>query len=381
MEERGMVRILHTGDIHLDSPFTRLRAEQSEERRREMRGAFADMLSYIRENEIDIALIAGDLFDSECVTPSTVEALSAGFASCPRCRFFISPGNHDPYTKGGAYAPGRMPGNVTVFTGEALSAVDIPELNTTVWGWAFLSDRYAVAPLAGKKIENPDRLNLLCGHADVGVPLSKYAPVSPGDIAAFGARYAAFAHKHIPVAPKEAAPGCLWGYCGCMEGRSFDEPGYGGAFVLVARPRDGGYDMAWERISFARRRYEVETVDLTGVDSQAEIAGRLLRAVKEKGYGEDTVLRVIFTGATPPDFPIPREADPARLGVYAVELQDKTSPTYDAAALEKDMTVRGELYRSLLPKLTSGSPEERATAARALRMGLAALSGEDVSLL
>ena len=78
---------------------------------------------------------------------------------------------------------------------------------------------------------------------------------------------------------------------------------------------------------------------------------------------------------------MPAAADGSALGLYELELLDRTTPTFDAAYLEKDMTVRGELYRSLLPRLTEGSPEERATAARALRMGLAALSGDDITTL
>lgn len=379
MAKQRTVRILHTGDIHLGSPFSRLSIEKGEERRREMRETFARMLTYIREEAVDIALIAGDLFDSEYATPATVKQLAEGFASCPDCRFILSPGNHDPYTGHGVWAPGRLPGNVAVFGGEALSSIDIPEWNVTVYGWAFLSDRYEGAPLSGRRVADPTRLNLVCGHADVGVPLTKYAAVSEADIAAFGAQYAAFGHKHIPQPPKDAGGGALYAYCGCMEGRSFDEPGIGGAYLVIARPSETGYTVETERISLARRRYEVTQLDLTGVDDQRELGRLMKKTVKEKGYGEDTFLRVIFTGATPPDFAVPKEVNGAVLGLYDIELVDKTLPTYDSAALEKDLTVRGELYRYLLPRLTEGTPEERATAVRALRMGLAALAGDDIT--
>lgn len=379
MAKKRTVRMLHTGDIHLDSPFSRLRADKSEERRREMRETFARMLTYIREEAIDIALIAGDLFDCEYVTSATVKQLTDGFASCPDCRFFISPGNHDPYVRGGVYAAGRLPQNVHVFKDEALAAVDIPEWNVSVYGWAFLSERYEGAPLSGAKVSDSERLNLVCGHCEVGAPLSKYAALSEADVAAFAAHYAAFAHKHIPQPPKDAGGGALYAYCGCMEGRSFDEPGIGGAYLVVARPNETGYTIETERIEFARRRYEVAQVDLTGVDTQLETARRIKAVVKENGYGEETFLRAVFTGATPPGFAVPQEADGSALGLYALELVDKTVPTYDAAFLEKDLSVRGELYRYLLPRLTEGTAEERAAAARALRMGLAALEGNDIT--
>ena len=62
-----------------------------------------------------------------------------------------------------------------------------------------------------------------------------------------------------------------------------------------------------------------------------------------------------------------------------LEVDDRTSPTFDGGVLENDMTLRGELYRELYPMLSDGTPEERATAAAALRLGLAALEGRNVS--
>ena len=48
-----------------------------------------------------------------------------------------------------------------------------------------------------------------------------------------------------------------------------------------------------------------------------------------------------------------------------IEYKNNTVPTYDASYLESDMSIKGELYRYLLPLLTSGTPEERETAANA----------------
>lgn len=378
--EQHTIRFLHTGDLHLDSPFSRLTPAQSEARRRELRETFGRMMDFVRERGVDLVLIAGDVFDSEFVTHATVRLLLDELSSCQRCHFVIAPGNHDPYTAGSVWASGRLPDNVHVFSSEALGSFVFPTLNTTVWGWAFLSDRLEVSPLSGKRVEDPDRLNLICGHCDFGVPLSKYGPVTAADVSAFGAQYAAFAHKHIPMPPTPVGDTALAAYCGCLEGRSFDEPGCGGAYygeaVYTAR---GTWELRTERVDFASRRYETETIDLTGVDNKAEAARRIKAVVESKGYGEDTALRVIFTGATPPDFSVPQRANGEELGLYSLEILDRTAPTYDSRYLEKDLTVRGELYRSLLPRLTSGTPEERAVAARALRMGIAALEGEDIA--
>ena len=62
-----------------------------------------------------------------------------------------------------------------------------------------------------------------------------------------------------------------------------------------------------------------------------------------------------------------------------IEYKNNTVPTYDASYLESDMSIKGELYRYLLPLLTSGTPEERETAANALKIGLAALENREIT--
>lgn len=378
--ERQTVRFLHTGDWHLDSPFSRLSPVQSEERRRELRDTFSRMTALIGEHAVDLVLIAGDLFDREFVTADTADCLLSAFRAHPRCRFIIAPGNHDPYRPDSLYASDRLPDNVFVFSSEALSHFDFPDLSAVVYGWAFLSDRLETSPLSGRAVADPSRLNLLCAHGDLGVPLSKYAPVTAEDVARFGAQYAAFAHKHVPIPPTPIGSG-LYAYCGCPEGRSFDEPGRGGVYLGTATNTDGTWRVTTERIELSHRHYESITVDMTGADTRTEVARRLKDAVQKNGFGADCALRVTMTGSVPPNLAVPREADGGQLGLYYLELIDRTTPNYDALYLEKDMTARGELYRSLLPKLTGGTAEERATAARALRMGLSALAGEDITAL
>ena len=63
-----MPKILHIGDIHLDSPFSLFDVEKSQARRQELRGTFTSIMMYAKLKNADIVLICGDLFDSEFVT-------------------------------------------------------------------------------------------------------------------------------------------------------------------------------------------------------------------------------------------------------------------------------------------------------------------------
>ena len=95
---KDKIRILHMGDVHLDSPFSALGVDESESRRRELRGTFTSILYLAKEKNIDLVLISGDLFDDGYATGETVELLCSQFAALPDCRFVIAPGNHDPFT-------------------------------------------------------------------------------------------------------------------------------------------------------------------------------------------------------------------------------------------------------------------------------------------
>ena len=51
-----MIKILHTGDVHLDSAFSGLDSRHAEIRRNELRAAFTSMMTYARANGIDLLL-------------------------------------------------------------------------------------------------------------------------------------------------------------------------------------------------------------------------------------------------------------------------------------------------------------------------------------
>ena len=91
------LRFLHCSDIHLDTPFTGLSADKSEERRRMLRASFVKMMQYVRDTNINIVLMSGDIFDVGYATNSTAELLIREFKNCPNTEFIIAPGKNDYY--------------------------------------------------------------------------------------------------------------------------------------------------------------------------------------------------------------------------------------------------------------------------------------------
>ncbi|MBQ4136607.1 MAG: metallophosphoesterase, partial [Clostridia bacterium] len=98
-----MIKLIHTADLHLDSPFSMLDLQKSEIRRQEMRDSFEALINLVYTTRSDMLLIAGDLFESSLVTHETLNMVKNGFARIPDCHIIIAPGNHDPAGENGIY--------------------------------------------------------------------------------------------------------------------------------------------------------------------------------------------------------------------------------------------------------------------------------------
>lgn len=375
---KDTVKILHCGDIHLDSPFSRLDLERSEIRQNELRGTFTSMMLYARTQGADLVLIAGDLFESGFASKKTVAIITEQFAGMPDCKFVISPGNHDPYTAGSVYATCKFPDNVYIFDSEELSCFTFDDIGADIYGWAFTSPSYYRSPLMGKRSDDTGRLKLLCAHCDITSPISKYCPLTVKDLTDFGFDYAALGHVHT-ASGIERSGNTYYGYSGCPEGRSFDEPGMGGAYFVTVSRGDGEPDINVNRVKFSRRRYETERIDITGAADLVEARAKLSARISEKKYGSETILRAIFEGSVAPSLSGIESLAAQFENLFMLEVIDKTLPVFDGGKLAQDMTVRGELYRYLLPVLSEGSAREREVASMALRYGLAALDGINIT--
>lgn len=373
-----MIKFLHAADLHLDSPFSALPPDKAEVRRAEFRAAFTSLTMYARMNKIDFLLLSGDLFDSDYASRDTAALMRREFANLPDCRVIIAPGNHDPFTGTSYYRRAEFPDNVFIFDTDEIGAFDFPDKNTTIYGWAFTSAQMTTCPLDNFEPEDSSRINLLCAHGDLGKTSSVYCPIPVETLARSGIDYAALGHIHDFSGVNRY--GRTWtAYSGCLESRGFDELGAKGAVIGAAEKEDRETKLGAKFIRFSKRVYETETLDVTGSESGAEIADRVGAMIAEKHYGEDTALRLILTGNLPSGVSVSKSFISARFPrLFYIETVDRTLPLLDAAALERDPTIRGAFYASLKAMLESPDEKERETAAAALRYGLAAIGGGDV---
>ena len=162
---------------------------------------------------------------------------------------------------------------------------------------------------------------------------------------------------------------CAWP--GCPEGRGFDELGEKGFYAGTI---DDTGKVALTFVPFARRRYEILTVDVTGQAPRAAIEAALPTETVQDLY------RILLTGETG-EGGAQAEALQETLAdrFYALEIRDQTRLAEDLWARAAEDSLRGLFLRDLKSRLDSArTEEERQRITMAARFGLAALDHRDL---
>lgn len=372
------MRILHTGDLHLDSAFCSFGAKDAERQREYGRDLLRRIFDCAREESCELMLISGDLFDSGFVSGETGELFCRLVEENDIC-VAVAPGNHDPYSATSFYAKiqSRLGDRLILFTSAELQIFDIEEKRVRLFGYGFTSAAITESPLADIAVPEDDGyLRILCAHADIFSPISRYAPITLEQLERFDFDYVALGHVHNKW--DEAELDGRVRYCGFGEGRSFDELGEGGVWIVDLNKEE----ISCERKILSQRAFYIENVSVTEEDDIASLRDKICALANGKDSSQEIYLRVVLEGsadeALVSDICAQTERIADECGVEFLEIQDETMPMLDGEYLEKDMTLRGALYRTLRPKLLSSDPIERRKAIKALRIGLAAIDGKNI---
>ncbi len=356
------LKILHTADLHLDSPFEGLSAGKAGMRRSEQRELLQHLAALAGRENVDLVLLSGDLLDSDNSYYETGEELvrTLGTMGVP---VFISPGNHDRYTPKSPWARLKLPGNVHVFSEPSITGVSLPELSACVYGAAFV-EKHAGPLLRGFSAPKREGIrNLLCLHGEVGARESAYNPISVEELAASGADYAALGHIHRASGLLRA--GETWySWPGCPEGRGFDETGE--KTVSLITLSDTGCTL--ETRSIAQRRYEVLTVDVSDTDPLLAVHTSLPDETVRDVY------RIVLTGEAEESPDLNRLHAVLDELFFDLQLRDETRPRSSLWERAGDDTLRGLFLKKLRAQYDTASDEhERRRIEQAARWGLAAL--------
>ena len=370
------MKIMHLADLHLDSAFSGFEKERAEEKRLELRECFMKAMRIAKEQGVGLVLIPGDLFDTPFCSLATRKAIFRAIEDV-ECPVVIAPGNHDYYIKNGTYADENLPENAYVFTSNELGRFDFDDMGISVIGYAFTSDRYEENPLSLDVPVSSENMNILCAHTELGVPLSKYAPINPNAISLCGFTYAALGHVHAAPEPMQVGKSLI-AYSGFAQGRSFDELNEGGAYIIDLDRESGVREIT--KIPLSKTVYIIEKLDISALSDDADVVRKICDLINARGYGENVALRIRLMGAIASDYDINKRAiknDESIPRLALLQIKNECVSNFDLDYLKKDITVKGEVYRRLLPMLESADENERQKAALALKLALAALDSRE----
>ena len=361
-----MVRVVHAGDFHLDSAFGALTPEQARQRRMESRRTPERLVEWANDHGADLLLLSGDLFDSDSPYGDTAPLLAQALG-CFRGQAVIAPGNHDPLTPDGPYARTRWSDNVHIFTEDRMQTITFPDLNCAVHGAAFTAPEMPESAELAGIAEQDGNVAIGILHGEAGVKDSRYRPIPLQQIAQSGLDYLALGHVHacsgVQLAGKTA-----YAYPGCPEGRGFDELGDKG--FLAGEVDKGSVKLRF--VPFAKRRYEIVTVDVTGREPLEAVCEALPQ------HTEADIYRVILTGERSGSVDTAAITDELSPRFYALEVRDRTTVCRDIWDGCGEDSLRGLFLQKMREKYDAAGEDERQTIQQAVRFALSAMENRDM---
>ena len=356
------IKILHSADLHLDSPFEGLPSGKASMRRTEQRELLLRMAELAQQEAVDLVLLAGDLLDSDNTYYETGTGLARALSLIP-APVFIAPGNHDYYSFKSPYAKLKLPDNVYVFHSAEMECVRMEQFGVQVFGAAFMEKRSGPM-LRGFTGDREDGLlNVMCLHGEVGAKDSPYDPITEEDIAQSGMDYIALGHIHKAGGLRKA--GNTWySWPGCPEGRGFDETGEK-TVSIVTLSAEG---CSIETRSIALRHYETMRVDITGTEPMLAIHTSLPDETIRDIY------RITLCGETDVSPDMARIYDSLDELFFELQLRDETRMRAGLWEHAGDDTLRGLFLKKLKERFDAARDDSgRRMAEQAARWGLAAL--------
>ncbi|MDU8914063.1 exonuclease SbcCD subunit D [Aestuariicoccus sp. MJ-SS9] len=305
-----MIKILHTADVHLDSPLTSLALRDEGLRagiQAATRSAFTRVIDAALNEGVTALLIAGDLYDGAQRSAKTAAFLAGQFERLQAAKIpvFYIKGNHDaenPIT--GQVA---LPDNVHVFDGRG-GKVQLPDLDVWVHGVSF-NGRHAPDSLLGK-FDAPvaGAVNIAMLHTSLAGAAGhdNYAPCSVSELATLGFDYWALGHVHKRQVHSEAP----WVVMpGIPQGRDIGEAGPKSTTLLTIE--DG--EIAVEEVPTSVVTFLNHNIDVSGAENDDEIRQRIRHSLHAPIEGlrpdDDAILRLTLSGQTARHWHVLRDRD------------------------------------------------------------------------
>ncbi len=351
------MKLIHSADLHLGSKIdSRFPRELARERKEDVRNTFRRMVEYAEQNDVKVILLAGDVFDSDDPFKKDKAFFYSVVEKHPEIDFLYLRGNHD------CSGDVRELANLKRFSTEWTSYI---YENVVISGIETVSENatslYSTLSLDEKCV------NIVMLHGQVGeragidrVQLSKLCEKHI-DYLALG-----HIHKYEELALDKRGVAV---YCGCPEGRGFDETGDKG-FVLL----ETGEGVKHRFIPFSEKKIVKLEVDASSLEGAYEIS-RKVRPLLCDPKGIYRVELLGEVGVSADDVTADLEKYLSASCAY-ISVKDRRRKKLDIHAYDGDLSLKGEFVRTVMASADYTAEEKL----EIIAYGLRALSGEEVEV-
>lgn len=371
------IKIVHTADLHFDTPFKEVGEVQSKINKEELKRVFMDIIHLCKEKSVEILLLAGDIFDNYTLNRETLYFIERSFEIIPETRVFISPGNHDPYGANSFYKLINWPSNVHIFK-DKLEPVEIKELDATIWGGGF-KDKYVRESMLEGFSKKSEKINIMVLHGEIANSKdgNEYNPIILKEISESGMDYIALGHRHGFSGINKVDNTC-YAYSGCPQGRGFDELGDKG--IIYGYISKGAVELDF--IKTSRRNYEELKIDISNAFGYEETINIILQKILEEDRRKN-LYKIILIGEISEEFNIDEETLRTRIisDFYFCKVVDKTTIKINLEKISKGYSMKSIFAQKLMKELEEAETEEKKEIIRiALKIGLSSLSEGEVKI-
>jgi DNA repair protein SbcD/Mre11 len=391
-----MLRLLHTADVHLGARHADLGDAAAAQRERQF-AAFKASVDLAISEQVDLFLVAGDLFDSNVQPKRSVERVAAelGRLAKARIRSVLVPGTHDVYDRSSVYraydiatlAGSRPQDELIVVLTPDHPWVHLQAIDVVVHGPCFPTKRAPYSPLRDlAALEVPPatwKIGVL--HAAVAIPGrtdGDEVVVTVEEIAATGLDYLALGHWHSAQVAK--TKGITYAYAGAPEAIAVDQDKAGKVLLVTLDENAGAHTVNVEERQVGRTTFARQELDASTIGSQPALIGKL------KGQADpDLVLDVRLFGVRPDELDLePEEVENAlKASFLKVRIRDASQPALTEGAIPSAETITGAFIRNVEGRIADLEASGDTMAVReaeelrdVLRLGRLLLAGHEVTL-
>lgn len=305
------MKFIHIADVHLGAEPEGLKAG-SKTRGKEIWDTLEQVLHVCEWEEIDLLLIAGDLFHRQPLLRELKE-LNFLFSKLTKTEVVFVVGNHDYLKPDSYYHTFVWNENAHPLLNGHKGGVDFDDLQTTVYGISY-HQREICEPLYDRMLApGKQKYEILLAHGGD----EKHIPVRKDTLDKLGYAYIAMGHIHKPQAliPDKAI------YAGALEPIDVNDIGKHG-YILGETTEDG---IKTKFVPCAKREYVHTIVEVDEATTNGALKDTIRGLIQE--YGIEHMYKITLTGFRSADAVFDLES--AKVFGNVFEIVDASEIAYD----------------------------------------------------